>query len=103
MRSGKQHFNTLIKKRGIHKMVYDLTVVSGANNLVATGKHTFGPTDITNPDRQGLIFEISDFVVNTSIPGDTGNDRARITFNFKLNNPSSRLVSFEINNYINVT
>ena len=104
MRSGSQHFDTLFYKPGAYKVAYDLEVVSGSNNLSSTGKTTLTPrSDITNNDNDGLVFEISGFSVDTNITGDTGNDKARIEFSFELINSSSRLVSFNINSFINVS
>ena len=104
VRGGNQRFDKLFTKPGIYRVAYDLEVISGSNNLSSSGKTTLTPrTDITNNDNDGLVFRINNFSVNTNITGDTGNDKARIEFDFELINRSNRLISFNIHSFITVS
>jgi hypothetical protein len=98
-----QVYDKLFGASGTYKVVYDIQVTGHGTNIASTGKTVNLATDFTNYDTTGSQFAIRNFTLNTSITGDTGNDRARISFDIHVKSVSPKVCSFKINDFINIS
>ena len=99
--------------RGKMSIQYMLEVVSGSNNLAKAAStidfsNNGGTSRWSNSNyltNGGTVVSITNVVVDDDIDGDTGNDKAKITFNCNIVKFGTKttIMALPINNYINVS
>jgi hypothetical protein len=99
--------------RGKMSIQYMLEVVSGSNNLAKAAStidfsNNGGTSRWSNSNyltNGGTVVSITNVVVDDDIDGDTGNDKAKITFNCNIVKLGTKttIMALPINDYINVS
>lgn len=100
-----QVIDKFFSKPGSYKIVYNIYLVSGSrgSSVSSAGKTVNLAGDFTNYDTRNTSFTISNFVVDDAVPGDSGNDKARISFELNIKSINPSICSFNINEFITVT